>query len=254
MKKCGLVWAVAFWSMAMPVQAAEFVEQFDRFEINWSNLRLRYYGEASGLSSEAGRKSYRDLERGAWQEGLSYAARSLPALYKDRIAANEAEAIAAAERLTRSTYSYNTIYFADGSVRVLLENVLPRTIDLKGIGFRQQSEPSIDHLAHTGVVFRIRGMSNPLATYKIVDQDHAVLFEPSDVAEEAFRRNLMGRWFSVNASGTALREGVGSQPIEMNATYLGDGRIEVSAADWREKVVGYEDLLKASRIALIILR
>ena len=239
--------------MAVPASAAELVEQFDRFEINWSTLRLRYYGEAGGMSQASPPQSFRELEQGAWQEGLTYASRNLPDFYQQRIHGNRQQAAAAADRVTRSTYSYNTIYFADGSVRVMLENLLPRTLGDAGANFSRTATPATDHLDRTGVIVRVKGASKPSAIYQLVGEgDGRVLFSIKDVAEEAFRQNLMGRWFRQDAKSQQLREVVGEGAIELAATFVDNGIFAVNPDEWQAAVSGYEELLQASRVALIL--
>jgi hypothetical protein len=50
--------------------AAPVVETLDRLEINWSTLRIRFYGEASSLASQE--EALKSAEKKAWQDGLAY--------------------------------------------------------------------------------------------------------------------------------------------------------------------------------------
>jgi len=228
------------------------IEKRDRVEVNWSTLRLRFYGEAA-----PGRSDLHAKERQAWKEGLKYVTEAVRNL---NIAANEAgtpnpdelsaAAKVAARRVEKSTFSYDTTYFADGSVRVHLENALPKALLMPGIRFHQKDAASVSMSEYTGLILQADKSVSPRATYQIVDETGAVLFDVHDMAEEAYRKNLMGRWFR-QPTANELASAVGRSPIRIAATAI-DGKFQVKRSDWEKALEGHHSLLTNGLVAIAL--
>jgi hypothetical protein len=234
--------------------AAPIIEKSERMEINWSTMRLRFYGEAKA----GGGSDLRAVEKQAWTDGLAYvndAVRDLNIAANDNANANPerltAEAKKAATQVSTSTSSYNTTYYGDGTVRVFLENGLPKAFVTSGIRFRQKESPAASMIQYTGVVIKAAKAIRPRPTYQVVDEAGGILFDVSDMAEEAFHRNLMGRWFK-NPAESEVVGAVGSNPIYLEADVGSDGRLIINKATWDEKTAGHRALLVSGSIALAV--
>ncbi len=232
--------------------AAALIEKNDRLEINWSTQKFRFYGEAT---IGVGQDSYKDAEKQAWRDGMSYVSDAVRSL---NLLINEAEGVSAdrlaedaktaAKQVAQTTYSHSTTYFGDGGVRVLLENQLPRALDSSAIKFRRQEavEPILNQ--YTGIIFKLSASMKPAPAYQIVDEEGKVLFDVKDMAAVSYRKNLMGRWFK-RATQDEILEAVGKGPIEVPAKPVG-GKIVVSRNDWENLVGGHQGLLVSGLIAL----
>lgn len=234
--------------------ASPIIEIDDRLEINWSTLRIRFYGQAFCSEADGG---YKVAEKKAWQDGISYLQEAIRRLNtrtgsnqtnSEKPKANELkEALSAA---VKSTSSYNTTYFADGTVRVILENQLPRSLVKGGVRFRQKEPSAFASLQYTGLGLRLSKGVKPSPQYMILDENGAVLFEVQDMAEEAYHRNLMGRWIQ-RPSSVELSEIIGNNPAMLDAIVLGDGKFQVERAQWDAALEGHRTLLVNGIVALI---
>ena len=111
--------------LATPCPAAELEPLYDRVQLNWDTMRIKFYGETSRQDSA------KQSEEQAIKEGLAYIVEALPSI---RLANLEGQYIGAefsrrvAKKVSRQTYSSKTIYFSDGRVRVDLESSLPKAL------------------------------------------------------------------------------------------------------------------------------
>lgn len=233
------------------------VESSDRLEVNWSSLKIRFYGEAVA-SSDDDAPGLKAAERRAWQDGLAYvseAVRNLNAtVYNDFLGDPDkvsSHAREAARAVAASTFSYNTTYFADGTIRVHLENSLSRALETAAVRFRQKEALTVAAMAHTGIVLRLDKAVRPRPIYMVVDAQGNVLFNVADMAEQAFRRNLMGRWFQA-PTPSELAEAVGRNPLVVPATSAGEGRFVVDRESWDKAVEGHRAYLINGTIALAL--
>lgn len=221
-------------------KAAPVIETVGRAELNWSNHKIRFYGEAKADSDEA----LRVTERRAWSDGLAYAAQVVKELNGD-------DAKEMAQQVSTSTISVKTSYYADGTVRVLLENALPKALANNGLRFRQKEAMEPGATSHTGVLLVTDQTMKPQATYQVVDEAGAVLFDVHDMAATAFRKNLMGRWFK-RPSPEELSEAVGKTPVEVKVRAKAPGVFVVAKADWEQAVGGHGSLLTNGLIAVAL--
>jgi len=205
-------------------------EKFDRYEIDWSNLTIRYYGVSS--ISENG-NDFKSIEVEARKDAARYAYASmkemLPQKHPDlSTEAVKEEARAAAERLVGNSNSYNTTYFADGTVQVAFENSLIAAVGSVELPASSSGIPhsGLENSEYTGVVFEVAGKMLPTATYKVVGGAGTVLFSAGDVSKSSFESNLMGRWFQ-RASDEELNKIVGANPLIVPATAGSNGIIVV---------------------------
>jgi hypothetical protein len=235
---------------------AQMVEHLDRMEINWSTQKIRFYGE-SGVSENA-LKGVDGAEKRAWADGLTYIENSIHDLSVadfEGLSSNTekvtAEARIAAKNVTKSVYSLNTIFFGNGAVRVYLESSLPKALATSMIRFRQKEAASAQLLLKTGLVLKLNGRAQPKPRYRVVDEVGLPLFEAGDMAEDAFGRNLMGRWFEAPADAESA-EFVGKSPITIEASLNQDGSIVVPREVWTANLDGHQSLLVNGLIAIVV--
>ena len=251
----GLAWLQLALASAAAM-AAPVVETSDRLEVNWSTLRIRFFGEAR-IGMDLSGDGFKGVEKAAWRDGVSYAYDAVRVLNISINAASNAnqeqladDAGQAARQFAQSIYSINTTYFGDGTVRVHLESSLPKVISPLGIHFRQKEAPEPGLTQYTGVVLHLDKAMKPRIAFQVVDEAGASLFELRDMAQEAFRRTLMGRWYRA-PTAAELSESVGPSPIHLRVA-VQEGRLVVERSQWDQALEGHKSLLVNGAIALAL--
>lgn len=249
-----LVGVLAFG--ATEIIAAPVIETTDRLEINWSTLRIRFYGEAK-MGMDLTGEGYQGLEKRAWRDGVTYAGDAVRNL---NIAANAGasgsqdkisdDAKQAAKAFTQSIYSVSTTYYGDGTVRVLLESTLPKALGPAGIRFRQREASDPAMTQYTGLLLKLDRSMRPKAVFQVVDESGAVVHDVHDMAQEAFGRNLMARWFR-NPTAAEIAEVVGSSPLQLNARVENE-HLVVERSAWDQAIEGHRSLLVNGAVAIAI--
>lgn len=252
-------WTLGLWislvsfdvSVASPV-----VETLDRLEINWVTQKVRFFGEGSSRTLD-GSEGYRAAEKRAWQEGLAYLSASMRGLYaafpKDSYDAQASPEVLkeATKSAVTSTSSVKTIYFVDGDVRVYLETPILRTLLTSLPKFRQKEVNHSGDGEKRGVIFRLDRPTKPQAVYRIQAEDGEVLFGPQDMAEEAFRRHLMGHWFK-RPTASEMAPFVGKSPLEIALKVVRDGVFTIGRGQWSQWIEGHRSMLVNGDIVLAL--
>lgn len=234
----------------MQAAAQPVIETSDRLEINWSTLKLRFFGQASSIEADG----WKAAEKKAWQDGIAYVQAAVHELNTDGTSTSqqdEQELRELSKQLAKTTLSVSTTYFADGSLRVLLENQLPRAFLSQNIRFRQKEIPTLGMQEHTGVLLRLDKSIKPSARYKIVDGQGQVLFDVHDMAESAFRKHLMGRWLK-RPTSAEVTDMLGKSPIIFDAQVLARGLFKIDRALWDERMDGHNSLLVTGTVGLAL--
>lgn len=256
MQSAALIGLWGLW-LSSSVMASPIVETTDRLEINWAAHRIRFYGQGDVRTID-GSEGYKGAEKRAWQDGLAFVNGAVKDLYQRTHLGSDVDAKAlgdlageAAHGVVTSTSSVKTVYASDGGVRVYLENSLAKALAPKGLRFRQKEINQGTMSQHTGLVLQFDKPMKPRVTYQVVDESGNILFGPQDMAEEAFRKNLMGRWYR-KPSSTELAEAVGKNPIAIQATLAPSGQIVVPREAWDKAMEGHKSLLINGAIALAL--
>ena len=251
-----LIYGAATLLLPAVAAAAPLIEVDDRLEVNWSTLQLRFFGEAAVPAQADG---YKTAEKEAWHEGVTYAAAAVRALNatlneqpvgETAEGAVEGEVAKASKQLASAIHSVNTTYFADGTVRVQLESALAKALVTSGVRFRQHEAAETVQSEVTGIVLKSAASTKPKARYEVVDENGELLFGVHDLAQEAYKKNLMGRWFR-RPTGDELTAAVGPSPVTIPATAK-DGRFVVDRHTWDEALNGHRSLLVNGTIAVAL--
>jgi hypothetical protein len=237
--------------------AAPIIEKLDRMEINWSKQRVQFYGQANPSDLAMG-EDYKSLEKRAWKDGLSYIAKKARDLH---IAAFEplefspkslaASADAAAQQVTQSTMSINTIFYGNGGVQVVLENSLVKIFDSANLRFSQKEANVSGSTQYSGFVISLDQSTPARAFYQIIDEDSKILFDYRFIAEDAYKKNLMGRWYK-NPTPSEVLESAGVQPVTIAAQVVREGVYRVSRVEWDQMVYGHKGLLAAGMLMIAV--
>jgi|GEM_PF-2292461 len=230
---------------AMGAQALPVTEQIDRFELNWSTMRIRFYGEATVDFSQRG---FEGAEKVATDDGLMYVLSALSKIRTQKgLTDNNAASIA--NELTTQVFVYNTIYYTDGRVRVELDISLPKAFD---IGFNEfiADEPKAESSSGSAVVVLISGLKTALVQMEIRDTDGVLLYSPKDIAKSAFKKQMAGRWFFKNSS--ELKSYIGANPVEIEAVAEGDKTLIVTKSSWSKLKAEHPRLLEEAKLAFVI--
>lgn len=222
-----------------------FSEQDDRIEIDWSRMRLRYYGEAK---VETGQE-WSTGEQSALTEGLGYLTENLPKMGVNRgFSKSSLFTSDVAHKIASSTYISGLDLSPDGSVRVNLESAM-------GIVFAQASEIEFaaynaeqEQNKHSKLILELSQQIKPMATYELVNQDGDVLLAPTDIARAAFERRMMGRWHSKKESAKVAA----GNPFVMKAEPLEGGRLLVDEDIWEDFKDANPGLIREAKIEIIL--
>ena len=123
MNRWSALYLVALSLGAHELTAQPVVEAYDRFEMNWSNMRLRYFGESASSG-----KNLDLAEKEATDQGLLYALANIPKIRGEKgVSLENAGDIAHA--VSKQSFIFNTVYFSNGKVRVELESSLALALD-----------------------------------------------------------------------------------------------------------------------------
>lgn len=225
------------------LSAQPVVETFDRFEMNWSTMRLRYFGES------AVGKTLDVAEKEATDQGLLYALANVPKIRSEKgVSVDNAGDIANA--VSKQSWAYNTVYFSDGKVRVELESSLALALDPGRHPYNPKAnESSEGGGSASSVVVEVAGLSSPTLINEIVDNSGEVAYSSSDVSPEAYRKSLTGRWFYPNTP--ELKSFVGREPVRVKGTYA-NGRVVVDKAAWVSARQNASKSLSDGRVAFVI--
>ena len=235
---------LAFLTLAsFDLSAQPVVETFDRFEMNWSTMRLRYFGESSKA------KTLDAAEKEATDEGLLYALSSVPKIRSEKGAPSDnANDIASA--ISKQSYAYNTIYFSGGKVRVELDSSLALALDPGRRPYVPRSVDSTDSSANgTSVVLEVSGLGGPTLIKEIYTNDGEMAYSSQDISPEAYRKTLTGRWFYKNSP--ELKNFAGADPIRIKATFQ-NGMLVVDQAAWETARLNAPKSLADGRVAFVL--
>jgi hypothetical protein len=220
-------------------------EQIDRFELNYSTMRIRFYGEAT---VDFAQKGFEGAEKVAIDEGLMYVLSALAKVRAQKGLSEEASA-AVADELTKTAYVFNTTYFTDGRVRVELDSSLPKAMD-PGVADFAGEDPSAQPSEGSAVVINVNGLKSPLVQTEIRSTDGELLYSAKDVAKSAYKKQMTGRWF-FKKSGE-LKSFAGSKPVEIEAVAEGDKTLIVTKESWARLKTEHPRLLEEAKLAFVI--
>jgi hypothetical protein len=217
--------------------AKTLVERNDRIEVDWSNLRVRYFGQASS-------ENFRDAEQAAWKEGVQYLNEALPtATQKNSLAA------VPSKRIAQTSYSYDTTYFGDGTVKVHLESKLASLYQQEIPQLRAAAEED-GKTRNSSVVIKVGPAAKPTALFKVISETGKTLYTIEDVTAEGFQKNVMGRWFA-QAQGNEYTSFVGENALQIAGSSVEPGVVTVPESTWNELMAENQGLLAQAKVALL---
>lgn len=240
--RCWLVVGLLFVGV---VQAQPVTESVDRFELNYSNMRIRFYGEATADFSQ---KGFEEAEKIATDDGLLYALNSLAKIRTQKGLKSE-NPVMLANELTKQAYVANTIYFTDGKVRVELESSLPKALD-NGYGEFNGEEPKAPASDATAILIQIEGIKIPLMEAEIRSPEGELLYSPKNIAKSAYRKQMLGRWFFKNSS--ELKAYAGQTPVVVDAKAESGKSLVLAKDTWEKLKLEHPRLLEEAKIAYVL--
>lgn len=238
--------AVLFSASVLPsgfASAQPVIENFDRFEMNWSNMRIRYYGESPSDPKQGG---YEPAEKDAVSKGLLYALTTVPKIREEK--GLKADVPGVAENVTKLSYVFNTVYFSDGRVRTELNSSLAAALDFGMTKFAAES-PTAPASEASGIVLELGATKSPFVVQEIKTKAGDSAYAASDIAKDAYKKQLTGRWFYANSP--ELRDFVGANPIKI-AAEVQNGHIVVDKEEWNRARVSNERLLQEAKVAYVL--
>ncbi len=257
-KRALLILSVGFsLSTTSIIRADPVVQQIDRLELDWGNLKVRFFGT---YKPESGSESlaYADIEKRAVSEGLVYAQDKLTEIHRDALKRQgvsselaDRSAVQAGEAVTHYTYPYQTSFFNDGSVRVSLESNLAKALARRDGNFAKDALEKRKEPRFSGLILRLDKAIKPVARYQVVDQSGIHLFGVESMTREAYEKNLMGHWL-VEPQREELMKYVGAKPVSIQVKVIGEDRFMVQKGAWTDALQDSGLLLGEGRIALVL--
>lgn len=229
--------------------AKPYKETVDRMTVDWSNMKIRFYGFAQKTTE----KDLGEVAGQALSEGLLNIKSSVEGYHNNKLGKKEASPSGqeAGKLIARTTYAYHTEYFSDASVRVHMENALPRAFPADNYTFANPLNLEAAEGTFTGLVLRLDGKTEPRPVYQVVNEIGQVLFDITSVVKEAYEKNLMGKWY-VNPTRGELASAVGAKPVSLEAKVIESGKYLVQGSAWHEALKSSQSLLSHSKIAVIV--
>ena len=243
MNRWSALYFVAASLGAMELSAQPVVESFDRFEMNWSTMRLRYFGES------APGKNLDLAEKEATDQGLLYALTNLPKVRGEKgVSVENAENIAHA--VSKQSFVFNTVYFSSGKVRVELESSLALALDPGRKPYvSKAAEANADNSGGSGVVIEVKGLNSPQVVSEIHDSAGDLIYSSQDVNPDTYKKQLIGRWFYKNSS--ELKGFAGAEPLKIDAEFR-EGKLVVDKEAWNQVRKSTSKLLGEGKVAFVL--
>ena len=226
--------------------SAETGALYDRVQLNWDTMRIKFYGEARKSDS------VQEAERMAVKEGISYIVEAIPAI---RLATLEGGLVSKrssadiAKKVSTKTYSQKTTYFSDGRVRVDLESSLPNALAPEGVDFAKD-EPDEEMGHATGLQISLKAPMDPQIMFEVQDEDGDSLYRLKDVAKSEFSKNFMGRFFQ-SVDRSKIKYFIGAKPLKINGKLKGDRVIVVSSDAWESLLKDNYGILERAKVAVV---
>ena len=259
MKLQGL-FAIVFIFFSTQLHAEGIKNSAGRMEIDWGKMTVKFYGETEPTAQPP--KDFNNGEQNARVEGHKYLQTARADLHQaasvemsDEIANKSS---LPAEIQPRST---NTTFFSSGKVRVDLEVPLASSLQPKALRFLNNKPLKSDtytdasdtknNITATGVVIELSDNIKPRAVFSIIGDDGSVLYSTENVRYEAFKRNLMGRWFS-RPNASDLYSAAGSKPLKIKAKVMAPDQYQVDTETWQTTVGQVPEVLADARVALVV--
>ena len=238
--------------------AVPVIENHGRFEIDWTNLKIRSHGQAKQKTSDP-TAPYDAAQRAALDEGLTYLGRVLPEYLAKKNIGSKTEPNtfeASGYALARKTYIYATEIYQNRHVKLLLESSLTNAFPVianNKEGFFQNKLETPQTIENTSVIFELNKAVQPRPFYEITNDEGKIVFSKAMIYGAAFSRNLMGRWHK-KPVGENFHIFVGKRPLRIPITVASHGNLSVSTKEWSSLAPKVEALLRKSQIALLLPR
>ncbi len=254
---------VAFLLSEVRVLAAPVVVSEGPVTFDWGRHVLRYSGYSE--AEEKPSSNFVDLERNAFVKGMTSVRGLLAVSYQSfleelgllsqELKEGEVEQKKLSPQYERYSFIVSREFFSNHGLSVAIRSPLSRLFVLSEDLFEKkvaaEAVPEEKQPFYSGVVLGLNQATQPKAVYRIVDEDHNLLFSYRDLTYASYGESLMGRWYS-NPSSREIRAVVGTNPIRLKLNVLESGLYQF---DSRESSLGKEklqDLLARGKIMLEI--
>jgi hypothetical protein len=233
--------------------SAPIIEKNERVEINWTKLRLGFYGFAKPGPLQS-REDLKLMEKKAWKDGISYISKKSREIYLSTFEEVDFTVKQLAEYsqdvsqgIAQSTMSTNTVYYPGGGVQVVLESGLTNLFSSRGLKFAQRESGILGSTHYSGIYIKLNKRTNPRVFYRIISEEGKLLFDYRSIAQESFSKVLSGRWLSAPQEHE-IEDLIGTQPIVLEASVVKDGLFQVMRMDWENALLGHKGLLSSGNI------
>lgn len=190
---------------ASAASGAPWIVHDSQGNLDWSDLSLRFYGEANATGGkEAGLKQ---IDRVAWRNGFEVSAKALDSLVQEQLEASrllkksprlESPALESARSaFFKSVKSLETVYYSSGHVQVAM-HADPKTVFralLLNLGAGSGTGKMATDQAATTLVIEVPGSVKPTFAFSLVDAGGEVLHSPEMVGPEVIKQGTMARWY-----------------------------------------------------------
>ena len=241
------------------------IEKYQRFEIDWTNLKIRSFGEAKPTKEG---EEYSQLQTLALEEGLGHLGSHFPTYIREAVLRDSPELAPhkqfanAGFHLARRTYYYSTEIHHDRKVRLLLESSLPAAFKKTELlqsktnspnpgNFQTRATNHEEERQHPKLLFVMDKDTRPMPFYVIRNTEGQVVLSQKEIDDTEYAGNLMGRWYR-QSKDQSFKKRFGSNPIMLDLKTLSIGEYQVDSTKWSELIKTHGSIRKSSRIALLL--
>ena len=215
----------------------DIVEKAGRFEVNWTQGKIRFYGTAIAKHEDG--PSWRVAEQTAWAEGLKYFETNFNKLFASRIGQGRMK-VQDKPSLLKSTSSLNTTYYGDDRVKVALEASISEVLRANLIS---EAGTPLDKPNAKNLIIALEGPMAPVAIVNIVDENGSKLVSENDIVASIAKGGQIPKYFKNNDNN--------NETLSQNNTFI-EGRlvspstVQIARKNWSPDYAG---LIANGRVA-----
>lgn len=197
-----------------------WVESEGGFELNWSNLLIKFNGQV--ITQEGDGDALKQVDRVAWRNGFDASAKVVDAILGQQVealrlssarspSADGGSALEAGRQAYLKTVkSLETTYYASGQVQMAMQGQLRSAFGVLlgelALGSEASDSGSGDNEDAT-LVLTVPTSTKPVVAFWLVDSEGDTLFSPKNVNKSVLSQGTMASWFKGHAPENILKSG-----------------------------------------------
>jgi len=241
-------------ALSLKAVASPILEEFGAMTVDWSNQVVRFT-----VAMNAPGDTWKESETKARDLARETLLKSLDTLFMERqggvdVSILESQRTQIKSRVKSWAYSKYSEYGADGVMRATIEMKLKRLMPLATISAPSApaSSQGVSVADATGIIFKIKSQTLPMATFKINESTLGVVYGVHNLKSSAYERNLMAKWFKAPLAPEEQRAVVGDRPAVVELTPQKNGEFLVSQTEWAKVAKVASPLLSEAKALVLV--